>query len=100
MNPCKCWDKNTVYHQPWYNNTCGVRSNIHLFAGAVDVFGDDNHTVACQACIGGSPWHSEGRRPDIWDQQVGRSRDYWSREIQLQVKTRLELESGDVQIKS
>jgi len=76
IHPCKYWDKNLCYHEPWDDNAGGVRSNVHLFGGAVDVLGFDDHAVAWQACIGGSPWHSEGGWADIWDRQVGRSRDH------------------------
>lgn len=77
MKLCKYWHKNSVYHEPWYDDTCGVWSNVHLFGGAVDVLGDNDYTVACQACIGGPPWHSEGGGTDLWDHQAGWSRDYW-----------------------
>lgn len=93
VNQCKYWYKNSVYHEPWYNDTCGVWSNVHLFAGAVDVLGADDHTIACQACTGGLPWHSEGGGTDLWDFQAGWRRDYWDNK-----KTHLELESGNIQI--
>lgn len=48
-------EQNSVYHEPGNDNACGVRSNVHLFGGAVDVLGCYYHTVACQACIRGSP---------------------------------------------
>lgn len=88
MNPCKYWERNSRYHEPWYDNTRGVRSDVHLFGGAVDVLRVDDHAVAWQEGIGASPWHGEGGRTHIGDQQAGRSRDHWDGKCTFRIGVR------------
>lgn len=84
VDPCKDSHMNSAYHEPWHHNTSGVRSNVHFSVRAVDVLGAHDYTVAGQARVWSSPWHSEGGRTDLWDRQVGGSRDYWSTKTQCQ----------------
>lgn len=68
--------ENIVYHKPWYNYARGIWSNVHFFAGAVDILWGDDHTVACQASVWSPPCNREERRSNLRDHHVGRRRDY------------------------